>query len=305
MALSTDEIRVLTSAHLSILPKIPMLPNRGLNPLVHYLRHGVAEGREPAALLRDDLRSDFGRHPIWRRFSLAIRHPSEAARLIRRTLAVAKVQGLRGSARSPPNWLSQHLAKEVDTASVRKIGSTEVDQSDAVPRVVRRSSMGHLRTNTTGGCRRSKKALSNMRGQPLGQIGRRGFAVFGIRRRDRGSNSDTQVPPRWLAGQPLGGYTLRGRAFANKRTLRRCVERKSRAHTTDVLVHEGDEGNGERAPGTEETRFAAAASFRKSLTWDRGIETGGAQEVCVLRHACPSFIYFCDPQSPWQRGTST
>ena len=109
----------------------------GLNPLVHYLRHGVAEGREPAALLRDDLRSDFGRHPIWRRFSLAIRHPSEAARLIRRTLAVAKVQGLRGiSARvtSELAFTTAPLEKEVDTASVRKIGSTEVDQSDAVIR---------------------------------------------------------------------------------------------------------------------------------------------------------------------------
>ena len=115
----------------------PDVAESGLNPLVHYLRHGVAEGREPAALLRDDLRPDFGRHPIWRRFSLAIRHPSEAARLIRRTLAVAKVQGLRRiSARvtSELAFTTAPLEKEVDTASVRKIGSTEVDQSDAVIR---------------------------------------------------------------------------------------------------------------------------------------------------------------------------
>lgn len=39
----------------------------------------------------------------------------------------------------------------------------------------------------------------------------------------------------------------------------------------------------------------------KSLTWDRGIE------MAIYRHltlATDIAVYFCDPQSPWQRGSN-
>ena len=113
----------------------------GLNPLVHYLRHGMAEGRTPVPLPHK-LRPDSGIwHAIWRRFSLAIRHPSEAARLMRRTLAAAKVQGLRGiSARitSDPAFTTALVEKQIVAASAGEIRSAEINQSDAVIRSLNR-----------------------------------------------------------------------------------------------------------------------------------------------------------------------
>ncbi len=43
------------------------------------------------------------------------------------------------------------------------------------------------------------------------------------------------------------------------------------------------------------------AHLRRSITWDRGTELAAYRRIQVALEAP---IYFCDPHSPWQRGTN-
>ncbi len=146
--------------------------------------------------------------------------------------------------------------------------------------VLKKELVAHLRTRRT--MRRSKKAST--RGQPRGQI------VEAVSIRDRPPEiEDRAVPGHW-EGDLLTG--------PNNTHIATLVERKSR-FTMLVKVDGKDTETVVRSLTREVRRLPA--ELRRSVTWDRGMEMAAHQKFKVSTDV---EVYFCDPQSPWQRGSN-
>ncbi|MFG1935384.1 IS30 family transposase [Mycobacterium sp. NPDC048908] len=104
--------------------------------------------------------------------------------------------------------------------------------------------------------------------------------------------ADRAVPGHW-EGDLILGSTASGSAIGT------LVERKTRFVMLLYLP------NGHGADAVQEAIVATMAELpailRKTLTWDQGKEM--ANHVQIAK-ATELDIYFCDPHSPWQRGTN-
>lgn len=76
------------------------------------------------------------------------------------------------------------------------------------------------------------------------------------------------------------------------------VERQSR-FTMLVKVPGKDTASVVTALSTQVRQLPSA--LRRSITWDRGMELAQHKQLTI---ATKVQVYFCDPQSPWQRGTN-
>ena len=101
---------------------------------------------------------------------------------------------------------------------------------------------------------------------------------------------DRAVPGHWEGDLIIG---------ANGTAIGTLVERSTRF---TILLH---------LPGDHSAETVAAAMIRemghlpdhlrRSITWDRGTELAGYAKI---QTALETTVYFCDPHSPWQRGTN-
>jgi len=97
------------------------------------------------------------------------------------------------------------------------------------------------------------------------------------------------VPGHWE------GDLLCGKAGTQVATL---VERRSRF----LLLIKLDSKNSVHVADRLAQRIRRLpAALKRSVTWDRGIEMASHARFTV---ATDVQIYFCDPQSPWQRGSN-
>lgn len=146
--------------------------------------------------------------------------------------------------------------------------------------VLRKELIGHLRSGRM--MRRSKNASTE--GQPRGQI------VDGVSIRERPAEvEDRAIPGHWE------GDLIAGSSNTYIATL---VERHSR-FTMLVKVRGKDTASVVSALSKQVRKLPS--ELRRSLTWDRGMELARHKEFTV---ATDVKVYFCDPQSPWQRGTN-
>jgi len=146
--------------------------------------------------------------------------------------------------------------------------------------VLKKELIGHLRSRRM--MRRAQRASTA--GQPRGQI------IDGVSIRDRPAEvEDRAIPGHW-EGDLIAG--------AENTHIATLVERQSRF---TMLV---------KVPGKDTTSVVTALSrqvrrlpsaLRRSLTWDRGLELAQHKRLTVDTNVQ---VYFCDPQSPWQRGTN-
>ena len=146
--------------------------------------------------------------------------------------------------------------------------------------VLKKELMQHLRSRRL--VRRSRHARAG--GKSQGQI------VDAISIRERPAEiEDRAIPGHWE------GDLLAGTGNSHIATL---VERHSR-FTILVKVDSKETATVVAALSRQVRRLPA--SLRRSLTWDRGLEMAKHKSFTV---ATKVNVYFCDPQSPWQRGTN-
>jgi len=145
---------------------------------------------------------------------------------------------------------------------------------------LKRELVAHLRR--TRSIRRPRAAKRGNTGQ--GQI------VDAVSIRERPAEAkDRAVPGHWE------GDLLAGAANSHIATL---VERHSRFLTL-VAVEGKDTRSVTNALSRQIGRLPE--QLRSSLTWDRGMEMADHARFTI---ATDVRVYFCDPQSPWQRGSN-
>jgi IS30 family transposase len=146
--------------------------------------------------------------------------------------------------------------------------------------VLKKELIQHLRSKRL--IRRSRHSRAD--GQSRGQI------VDAISIRERPAEvEDRAIPGHWE------GDLLSGSRNSHIATL---VERHSR-FTMLVKVPSKDTATVVAALSKHVRKLPA--SLRRSLTWDRGHEMAKHKSFTVDTKVK---VYFCDPQSPWQRGTN-
>jgi IS30 family transposase len=146
--------------------------------------------------------------------------------------------------------------------------------------VLKKELMSHLRSRRK--MRRSKKASTA--GQQRGQI------VDAVSIRERPAEvEDRAVPGHW-EGDLIAG--------SNNSHIATLVERLSR-FTMLVKVQDKDTESVVSALTKQVCKLPSELFW--SLTWDRGMEMAQHKAFSI---ATDVQVYFCDPQSPWQRGSN-
>lgn len=182
-----------------------------------------------------------------------------------------------------PGLIAQVLRSDAGTNMMDRVSAETIYQA--------------LYVQTRGGLRKDlakNLALKRRQRRPHGHLEKRGTSIyreaFTIRERPAEA-ADRAVPGHWEGDLVIG--TAHGSAVGT------LVERTTRF---TILLH---------LPGRHDAESVAEAMIRemsklpehlrRSLTWDRGAELAAYRDI-QLELNMP--VYFCDPYSPWQRGTN-
>ena len=236
------------------------------------------------------------------RLSGVVRRPDDGAGVEGpRVRWIGRRRGRRQDRRWATAWSPEQIANRLrvdfpDDDSMRV-------SHEAIYQALYVQGRGALRRELTA-CLRTGRALRVPRARTRGRG--KGFVRPEIMISERPAEvEDRAVPGHWEGDLILG---------LNSSAIGTLVERSTRF--TMLLHLPPMEGRGPRQKngpalaghGAEAVRDAIAASIatlpgqlRRSLTWDQGAEMASHPQ---LRIGTGLDIYFCDPHSPWQRGTN-
>lgn len=169
-------------------------------------------------------------------------------------------------------------------------------------------SRGALRQELTA-CLRTGRALRVPRART--RASGKPFVTSELLIRERPTEADDRtVPGHWegdlisgLGSSAIGTLVERTTRFTRLLHLPRMAGHALGQRTTDTKNGPPLAGHGATAVRDAITRamHTLPTQLRRSLTWDQGAEMA---EHTQLRMDAELAIYFCDPRSPWQRGTN-
>ena len=259
------------------------------------LGHGYAEiaatiGRDKSVVSREVARN---RGPDGS-YEGAVAHRDAHER--RRRPKVRKLTRYPGLCRRIEAWMDQGWSPKLIAAVLRR------DHPDSTPesmmeRVSHETIYQALYVQTRGGLRKDlyrqlslKRRARKPRSATTSRPGMRYAEAFTIA--DRPAEvADRAVPGNWEGDLIMGA--------GNRSAVGTLVERSTRF---TILLH---------LPGPHDAHSVAEAMIREmsklpehlraSITWDRGSELADYKRIQL---ELGTTVYFCDPQSPWQRGSN-
>ena len=181
-----------------------------------------------------------------------------------------------------PEQISLHLAERFPERAEMRVCPETIYQALYV------QGRGHLRADLHQHLR-TGRAVRRHRGS---SVTKRGKVANMILISERPAEvADRAVPGHWEGDLILGSNC--------RSAIATLVERQTRY---TMLVHLPDDHSATAVrDGLLATIKTLPEHLRKSLTWDQGTELAKHVEITL---ATKMDIYFCDPHSPWQRGSN-
>jgi IS30 family transposase len=180
-----------------------------------------------------------------------------------------------------PKQISQWLERSFPADQNLRVSAETIYRSLFVQArgVLKKELIGHLRL--AGRIRRPSRDRS---------AGLRGQIVDAVSIRERPAEAEDRAVPGHWEGDLLSG--------SNNSHIATLVERHSRFVMLIKLA--GKDTTSLVTALTQHVR-KLPAELRRSVTWDRGHEMADHAKFTI---ATDVQVYFCDPQSPWQRGSN-